>query len=602
TLAIDATDLQHHIFSGRETVPLPPGAAGHDFVLLFPQWLPGHHSTGDGLDKFGSLVIQAGSQRVPWTRDPVNVYAFHVPVPAGADSLSLSFQFFSPVARDEGRVAMTPSLLSLQWNDLLLYPAGWFSRDLMVDASATLPAGWSFGSGLDVSGTSGATTTFKRVPLNTLVDNPLLAGRFFRRIDLTPPAGTPGSAAPVHLDLAADDPDDLSATPAQIADHRALVEQAGRLFGSHHYDHYDFLLSLSDELGGIGLEHHRSSENGTGPGYFTDWAGYLSERDLLPHEYTHSWNGKYRRPADLWQPNFNEPERDTLLWVYEGQTQYWGKVLASRSGLWSSGDFLDALAFTAAEYSTGVGRTWRTLVDTTNDPIIASRRPIPWRSWQRSEDYYEEGALVWLDADTLIRERTGGKKSLDDFARTFFGSNDGSYGVSTYTFDDVAAALNAVTPYDWAGFLRTRLFATGPVAPLDGITRGGYRLEFDDTQSPYLKSREKLRHVTDLTFSIGVALGKDGVRSVAWDSPAFKAGMVVGDRIVAVNGREYDADALKRAITDNRDGHHPITLLVQSGKSFREVRLDWTGGLRYPHLRRAGSTPAFLDTIAAARH
>ncbi len=590
TLRIDATDLDRHIFTAHETIPVS-GAGDH--VLLFPKWLPGDHSPTGELDKFASLVIRANGQDIAWVRDPVDVYAFHVPVPQGVTALDLDYQYLSPVAPNEGRVAMTSTMLSLQWNNILLYPAGYFTRGITMDAGMTLPAGWQFGSGLDVASTTGAVTRFKPVGLNTLVDNPVLAGSHFLREDLAP-----GAMVPVHLDLTADAPADLAITLAELAFHRNLVTQAGLLFGSHHYDHYDFLLSLSDELGQIGLEHHRSSENGVGPGYFTEWDKTVADRDLLPHEYTHSWNGKFRRPADLWQPNFNTPEGDTLLWVYEGQTQYWGKMLAARSGLWTRQQGLDALALVAATYSNGIGRSWRDLEDTTNDPIIAQRRPIPYRSWQRSEDYYDEGVLVWLDVDTRLRSLSGGKKSLDDFAHVFFGMDNGSFVTKTYTFADIVAALNAVAPYDWAGFLNTRLYATGPQAPLDGITRGGYRLVFNDVETPFQKSAEGVRLYSDFSFSLGVALKADGtVRSVIWGSPAFKAGIVTGTQLVALNGVSFDLGELKQTLRDKG----PLDILMKADRHYRSVHVDYQGGLRYPHLERVAGTPAYLDAILTPR-
>ena len=388
-------------------------------------------------------------------------------------------------------------------------------------------------------------TTFKPVPLNTLVDSPILAGRYFERLDLDP-----GGVVPVHLDMAADKPEQLVVSPEQLRIHRNLVRQAYKLYGAHHYDHYDFLLSLSEHLGGNGLEHHRSSENGRGANYFTEYDKTPGGRDLLAHEYTHSWNGKFRRAADLYTPNINVPMRDSLMWVYEGQTQYWGYILAARAGLWNRQEFLDELASTAATYDVRVGRSWRQMQDTTNDPIIANRRPEPWRSWQRSEDYYSEGQLIWLDADTLIRERTGGKKSLDDFARAFFGVDNGSYNVKTYTFDDVVGTLNGVTPYDWATFLNTRLYGHGPGAPLDGIKRGGYALVYTDKPSEIWKQAESQRKYVDLTYSLGFTVGKEAMLGdVLWDGPAFKAGLATGVQIVAVNGLAYDGDALKGAIT-----------------------------------------------------
>ncbi|WP_419729892.1 M61 family metallopeptidase [Lichenicola sp.] len=602
-LQINATDLDRHIFTGHETVPVPQALAanGGDLVLLFPKWLPGDHSATGELDKFASLVIHSDGTQVAWTRDTVDVYAFHVPVPRGATSLDLDFQFLSPTAESQGRVVMTSAMLSLQWNNMLLYPAGYFSRGITVDASVTLPDGWKFGSGLDVASTAGAVTHFKPTPLNTLVDNPMLAGKYFRREDLNPNPGA-NSGPPVYLDIVADRPEDLAITPEELAFHRALITQASRLYQSHHYAHYDFLLSLSDELGEIGLEHHSSSEDGVGQDYFTEWDKGVADHDLLPHEYTHSWNGKFRRPADLWQPNFNTPERDSLLWVYEGQTEYWGKVLAARSGLSPRQDSLDGLAYMAAVYSNGVGRSWRDLEDTTNDPVIATRRPIPWSTWQRSEDYYDEGVLVWLDIDTKIRELSHGTKSLDDFAHAFFGIDDGSIITQTYVFDDVVKTLNGVVPFDWAGLLKARLYATGGNAPLDGFSRGGYQLVYTDTETPFIKSVEAVRKMADFSFSLGVALKDDGtVRHVIWGSPAFKAGIVVGTQIVAVDGLAYDVDQFKQTLKESPSNQNALQLLLKADNHYRTVSVDYHGGLRYPHLQRTGSTPATLDAILAAK-
>jgi predicted metalloprotease with PDZ domain len=356
-------------------------------------------------------------------------------------------------------------------------------------------------------------------------------------------------------------------------------------------------------MGDIGLEHHESSENGTVPTYFTEWDKNADERDLLPHEYTHSWNGKFRRPADLWTPNFNVPMRDDLLWVYEGQTQYWGFVLAARAGLLTKQQVLDAIATRAALYDHRVGREWRALQDTTNDPVFAMRRPLPWRSWQRSEDYYTEGQLMWLDADTLIREQSGGQKSLDDFAKAFFGVNNGSFAPSTYLFEDVVKTLNAVQPYDWSTFLRVRLEGHGPGAPLDGITRGGYKLVYTDTPSSYFKDVEASRKVTDLTYSLGMIIAADAKLSdVLWEGPAFKIGLTVGTQIIAVNGISFDADQLKSAIKDANKTGAAVELLVKNGDRYRTVKIDYHDGLRYPHLERDGRAAGRLDEILSPRN
>jgi predicted metalloprotease with PDZ domain len=592
-LAVDATDTTHGIFRVHETIPV---AHAGPVVLLYPKWLPGNHSPSGPIDKLAALTVHAVGALVPWTRDVVDVFAFHVDVPNGVGSLDVDFQFLSPVETKEGRVVMTPEMLNLEWNAVVLYPAGYFSRRIMVQASVKLPAGWRMGTALEPASANGDTTTFNSVPLNTLVDSPIFAGKYFERVDLDP-----GAKVPVHLDIVADQPDELKISPKQLQAHRDLVQQAYKLFGSHHYDHYDFLLGLSDRMGGEGLEHHRCSENATDPKYFKDWDKTTAGRHLLSHEYTHSWNGKFRRPADLWTANFNVPMRDSLLWVYEGQTQFWGFVLAVRSGLWTKQEGLDAIAADAATFANRAGRQWRALEDTVNDPIIAERRPIPWRNWQRSEDYYGEGLLIWLDADTLIRQSTAGKKSLDDVARALFGINDGSYTTATYGFDDVVAALNSGLAYDWPAFLKARLNAPD-AAPLDGLTRGGYKLVYTNAPSDFSKSAEHSRKMDNFSYSIGLTADHKGaVTDVVWEGPAYKAGITVGSEIVAINGSAYDAENLKDAVTDSKDGTAPIELLVKRGDSYRTLSVNYHGGLRYPRLERVAGTPALLDDLLTPR-
>jgi predicted metalloprotease with PDZ domain len=593
-LTVDATDLAHAIMTVHETVPV---AGAGPMVLQLSRWLPGNHAPSGSIDKLAGLIITANGKRIEWVRDPVDVFSFHVDVPADVAALDLAFQFLSPVSTREGRVVMTPEMLNIEWNNVALYPAGYFSRDIQIQPTVKLPDGWTPATALETDSIAGPVTSYKTTTFNTLVDSPLIAGKYFEKFDLDP-----GGPARVTLDVIADRPSQLVASAEQIAVHKALVQQAYKLFGSHHYDHYDFLFSLSDRMGGAGLEHHQSSEDGVKPTYFTEWEKSPSMRDLLAHEYTHSWNGKFRRPADLWTPTFNVPMRDSLLWVYEGQTQYWGFVLAARSGLLTKQQALDAIALTSAQYDVRIGRRWRALEDTTNDPIIAQRRPLSWLSWQRSEDYYSEGQLIWLDTDTLIRQKTGGKKSLDDFAKAFFGVDNGSFVTRPYTFDDIVAALNAVAPNDWAGFLRQRLDGHGPGAPLDGVARGGYKLVYADTPTEYFKSTESARKVTNLMYGIGFVLGKDGViNDVQWDGPAFKAGLTEGMTIVAINGQAYDVDYLKEVIRGAKGSPEPIELLIKNKDEFATVRVDYHEGLRYPRFERVAGTPARLDDILAAR-
>ncbi len=595
-LDVDATDTDRHILSVHETLPVQKSG---DLILLYPAWIPGDHSPTGPLNDVASLVIKAGDITLAWVRDVVDMHAFHVNVPQGASALDITFQYLSPPSTEgfRSREEITPEMIDLAWNTVVLYPAGVFSRGITLAPRIVLPKTWQYGTALETAEASGGDVSFKQTTLNTLVDSPLYAGKYFARVDLAP-----GAAVPVHLDIVADRPQDLDISPDQLAKHRALVAQAVKLYGAQHYKHYDFLFSLSDQLGGIGLEHHQSSEDGVGRDYFTDWDGTVADRDLLPHEYTHSWNGKFRRPADLWAPNFNVPERDSLLWVYEGQTQFWGQVLAARAGLWSHAEALDAIAYDAATMQAEIGRQWRPLQDTTNDPIINERRPQPWHSWQRSEDYYTEGLLIWLDADSLIRETTHGQKSMNDFARAFFGANDGQVTVLPYRFADVVKTLNDVMPYDWSTFLRTRLDGITALAPLDGITRGGYKLVFTETPSAFFKSVEGRHKGHDYTWSVGFSLGAGGkVNNVLWNSPAFRAGLLHGSKIIAVDGISCEdpkdiADAIKLAKTNTA----PIELLVQDDRHFRTLQVDYHGGLRYPHLERVPGRPALLDDLLAA--
>jgi predicted metalloprotease with PDZ domain len=593
-LSIDASDVERRIVHVHETV----SGVGADTVLLYPKWLPGTHAPEGTIDRLAGIKITSNGAPVSWSRDPVDVFAFHVHPGSGVRSIDVDFDYLSPTSPKVGAIEISRDILLLEWNELVLYPAGYFARQIPVEASLTLPVDWKLASALETVTASGKETKFKRVSLETFVDSPVYAGRYTARLDLDP-----NGAAPVHLNLFADRPELLAVKPEQLEAHRNLVQQAYKVFGSHHYAHYDFLYSLSDQVQQNGLEHHQSSEDGSDPDAFTEWNKTAAGRDLLAHEFTHSWNGKFRRPADLWTPNYNVPMQDSLLWVYEGQTQYWGQVLTARSGLWTQQQALDQLALTAAYYDVQAGRRWRALQDTTNDEIINPRRPMSWPNWQRFEDYYEESQLIWLDADTLIRERSQGKRSLDDFARTFFGIDDGSFTTVAYTFDDVVKALNTVEPYDWAAFLRARLDSIGKPAPLDGLRRGGYKLVFSDTPSELLKEHEDHSKRVNLLFSIGVEIDdKDGtVREVLWDSAAFKAKVTESSVLMAVNGSAYSADVLKDAIRAAKSTKLPIELIVKTGDRFRVLMLDYHDGLRYPHLERDPSVPARLDDILAAR-
>lgn len=591
TVDVNLTDLERKIMEVRQTIPVKPGP----LTLLYPQWIPGAHSPVGTVGKLAGLRILAQGEAIAWKRDTRDMHAFHVVVPHGVKSLELSFQHLSPVTEAGGRVVMTTDIIGLQWNTVVLYPAGYAARSIQVRSSATLPSGWKLASALDEAQRDNDRVVFKEVSLETLVDSPLWVGRYTERVALDTAAN-----APVFLTLFADNPATLKASAEQIDAHKALVRQADRLFGSRHFKRYEFLLALSDHFSHIGLEHAESSENGVKPGYFTEWAKSAPGRTLLPHEYAHSWNGKFRRPEDLHTATFNEPMQNSLLWFYEGQTQYWGYVLSARSGLVSIADSRDSLALTAAWLAARSGRAWRNLQDTTNEPIVSRRSHQDWRSWQRGEDYYDEGALVWLDVDTQIRQLSADKASLNDVAKQFFGVENGRVQTLPYSFEDVARALHAIAPFNWSAFLRQRLDDHDPSTLLNGLTRSGWKLVYSEQPSEYAKNSDANRKVTGFAYSLGFDLDKDGkLTHVMWDSPAFRAGLAPSVQLIAVNGFAYKPELLREAITRAKDGGG-VELLVRAADRYRTVTIDYRGGLRYPRLERIEGTTDRLTQILTA--
>jgi predicted metalloprotease with PDZ domain len=582
--------MLRRIFRVRQVIPVDgPGV----LTLLLPKWLPGYHAPQAPIELLAGLKFEAQGERLHWSRHPTEVYAFHVSVPEGVSQIEASFEFLSPTSETQGRVVVAPEMLNLAWNCVVLYPAGHFSRGITVQADLKLPPDWKLACALPVRSRDDAITCFEPVGLDELVDSPVMAGRHYRRVSLD---------EDVALNIFADAPHQLEATDAMLRPHKEVVRQADLLFGRRPFDRFDVLLALSDEIGSIGVEHHRSCEIASVPGYFSDWDKTFPRRDSFPHEYIHGWNGKHRRGADSWAPCFYQPIRNSLMWVYEGQTQYWDRVLTARSGLWTREQTLGALADIAATHDMQSGSHWRPLSDTTKDPIISARSPLPWPSWQRSEDYYTEGALVWLDVDTRIRQMSADERSLDDFARAFFAAELPIDGVTRpYLFDDVVRTLTEIVDFDWSTFFIDKLHNTRGDAPLDGLGRGGYRLVYRNEPTSMWQAREQLTGTTSFIFSLGLSVASDGeIKEVRWDSPAYDAALTKSARVISVNGHTFNTSELAIAIADAGEGK-PIELVVEAGKQHRIVQLDYSSGHRYPHLEPIAGRRLRLDEILTAK-
>lgn len=584
TLTVDLSDAARAIFHVKMEIPVMPGP----LTLVYPEWIPGDHAPTGPLPHMAGLVFRADGKQLAWRRDLVKMYAFHLTVPQGVHTLDVSMDMM-------GMKNVDPHLVDMAWNSVLLYPAGKPSAAFRYQANLKLPDGWKFASSLQQTGRDGDMVHFVVVPLNTLVDSPVMAGAYYRKLQLA-------KSPRVTLDLFADSKHLLATlNDKQIAGYRKLPAQEYALFGSHHYDHYDFLMALSEHVGN-GLEHHQSSEDGGGADYYSDPKRFLAGADLLTHEYTHSWNGKFRRPADLATPDFQQPMQDDLLWVYEGLTQYYGEVLATRIGLWDQQDYRDQFAHWAAVLDHRPGRAWRNLQDTADAGPLRFVSPRDWSNYKRVSgiDFYTEGVLLWLDVDTKIRELSHDGHSLNDFCRLFYGIDNGSYRTVGYSFDDIVAALDKVQAYDWAGFLHHILDRTGKGAPLDGLTRSGWKLVYSDTQSDYAKAKNHGRkdQIDNQMFSIGLLLNDKGeISDVLMDGPAYKAGLGAGMKITAVDGVAFSPEVLSQTIAEAKTDKAPISLLVRNQDWFATYQVDYHGGLRYPHLERIEGAPDYLDEI-----
>jgi predicted metalloprotease with PDZ domain len=597
TLVVDATSAPRKIFHAKMEIPV----SGGDLTLYYPKWIPGEHAPDGPVVDLAGLKFTSGGQTLKWRRDLLDGFTIHVDVPTGASEVNAELDFLSPATFEAGFSAgssATDKMAVISWNQVLLYPKGWKADEIIYVATLKLPPNWEYGTALPIASTKvndGETQiVFQPAPLNTLVDSPVITGEYLKVVKLADDPLT-------EMDIAADSAAALDA-PQEVWDHyKSLVEQANKLFGAHHYRDYHFLYSLSDHVAHFGLEHHESDDSRVGEWGLVNESERKREASLLPHEYVHSWNGKYRRPADLTTPDYQQPMQDDLLWVYEGLTNYLGTVLTARSGLLTQEEAREDLAKTAAELDHTPGRIWRNLQDTADAAPELYFAPEAWQSWRRGVDFYDEGTLDWLWADVIIRQQSSNKKTLDDFCKLFHGAPSTGPMVKTYTFDDVVNALNQVAAYDWRGFWTERLMNHGPGAPLGGIEGSGWKLVYDDTPSEMVRDAEG-EHGIDVADSLGLVLREDGIiEDTIENMPAALAGIGPGMKLIAVNGHKYSADVLRGALRAGKNSTAPLELLVENADYYGMYKLDYHGGERYPHLERDESKPDLLTEIYSAK-
>ena len=590
-LQVDLSDGPRNIYHARLNIPAKAGK----MTLVFPEWIPGNHRPSGPIAALAGIHMEASGKPLTWQRDDIDMYAFHVVVPEATHTIDVSLDAITTNDSAGGNgPAASSNLLDLNWNTVVLYPQGVDSDKVQVAGSVKLPPGWKFGTALVSIHASGDEVEFSPVSLTTLVDSPLIAGLHYKRIELTS-----ASDQPLHvMDVVADNETDLAMTPEDLAAYRKLVAETGALFGARHYRQYHFLYTLSDQVGGHGLEHHESNDSAAAERTLLDPDWHLLYAGLLPHEFAHSWNGKYRRPAGLATRNYQEPMIGNLLWVYEGLTDYLGNLLAERSGLLSPEQYRESLALTAASLDHRAGRSWRPLEDTARSVQVLRLAGPQWLSWRRGLDYYPEGELIWLEVDSIIREQTHGQRSLDDFCRRFEGGQSGPPMVVPYTFDDIVHTLNDVAPYDWATLLRERVSATSTHAPLGGIEREGWKLVYNDQPNAFSKAAEKLEKSADFSYSLGFSVTKEGkLTDVIVGSPAYQAGIGPGMTLIAVNGQKWKPRIIRAAIKAAQGSPAPIELLVENAEFFQTFSVSYHEGEKNPHLERIAGQPDLLSTL-----
>ena len=593
-LLVDASQAPQKILHAHMEIPV----SGGPLTLYYPEWIPGEHMPDGPIIEVAGMKFSGGGRTIAWRRDLVEMFSIHLDVPAGVTTLVADFDFLlsGPASGFSAGASATASLDVLSWNQVLMYPKGLPAKDIMFTASLRLPADWKFGTALPIAKQDGATTEFAAVPLTTLVDSPVISGRYYRAIQLTP-----GQNPSHEIDIAADSAAALAMTPETQLQLHNLVTEAYALFGARHYRDYHFLLTLSDDVAHFGLEHHESSDDRTAERSLIDEAERIEFASLLPHEYVHSWNGKYRRPAGLATPDYQVPMKDDLLWVYEGLTEYLGEVLTARSGLQTPEQWREDFAGLVAQYENRPGRDWRPLQDTADAAPFLYDATNDWSNWRRGTDFYEEGELLWLDVDETLRTITKDKKSIEDFCRAFHGGGNAQPELKTYTFEDVVATLNSVAPYDWAGFLRSRLDGVATKTPNEAIEKSGWKLVYNEQPNTVLEIQEELARHAGFSLTVGFSASDEGtVADVTHGGPAYNAGIGPGMKIVAVNGAQFSPDVMRDAIAAAKNTTAPIQLIVANGAQFRTFSVDYHGGLRYPHIERDDSRPDYLGEITHA--
>ncbi len=592
-LNVDATQAPQQIIHTHMVMPVSPGP----LTLYYPKWIPGEHAPDGPINNLVGLKFSANGKTIPWRRDLLDMFTFHLDIPQGVSELDVKLDYVEPQTTSgfTAGASATDKLVVISWNQNLLYPAGHLAQDLIYKATLKIPQGWKFGTALPVAHQDGNVIEFKPVSLNRLVDSPVNSGEYYRVINVTPP----GEPIPHYIDLAADSEAALQMSPQLQQDYTNLVEQAGLLFRSHHYRDYHFLLTLSNHVAHFGLEHHESDDSRVDEFSLIDPQLRLYMAMLLPHEYVHSWNGKFRRPKDLSPPYYEQPQETDMLWVYEGLTEYLGDLLTARSGLWTPSQYRQNLALIAAEFGPGrPGRTWRPLLDTATAAQLLYFAPEEWVNWRRGVDFYDEGVLLWLEVNSIINRQTHGKKSLDDFCRLFYGGPNLGPQLKTYTFQDLVDALNKIAPYPWANFFHRRLDSTSPKAPLGGIEASGWKVVYTSREPPLLKNSEEVRGNLNEDYSIGLLLKDDGtVEDSIVTKPAYAAGISPGMKVVAVNGRQFTPQVLRLALKAGTTSSEPLRLLVLNDGYYKTCTIDYHGGEQFPHLVQEPGRPDLLDQM-----